>query len=353
MSGNESPVGGQAVIEGVMMRTARGVAIAVRRADGRIVVRSEPYCPITKRIRWLRFPIIRGAVSLFEMLAIGYRALQFSADEATKDAKAAEAQKQGKVASEKEGEEATGMSKLEMAGTMALSLVIAIALFVVVPNLATHYAAILFTGQGDRRLLEEQSPILYNLVSGVIRVAITVGYIAAISLMPDVRRLFQYHGAEHKTVSAYEAGKELTVENVRPFTTLHPRCGTTFIAIVLIVAILVFAVYARILMLVWPEFGTLPFALRKTFLILSHILLMPVIAGVCFELLRLGGKYPNNPLIRILITPGYWFQRLTTKEPDDSMLEVAISALEAAFEPAAEPAERIIEPAQDLQLAAG
>jgi uncharacterized protein YqhQ len=199
---------------------------------------------------------------------------------------------------------------------------------VVVPNLATHFLAKL-TSDG-RVLLEEQKPVYYNLLSGAIRVAIAVGYIWAISLMRDIRRLFQYHGAEHKTVAAFEAGKELTVVNVRPFTRLHARCGTTFIAIVLLVSIVVFAFFAKFVMFVWPEFATLGFAARKAILISGHILIMPIVAGVCYEFLKLGGKYRKNLLLQVFIRPGYWFQGLTTKEPDDSMIEVAIAALKSA-----------------------
>ncbi|MGC8740910.1 MAG: DUF1385 domain-containing protein [Candidatus Sumerlaeaceae bacterium] len=323
-NGRPLMVGGQALIEGVMMRAPHGVAMAVRRPDGSIVVRAEPYRPLAKRSRWLGLPIVRGAVSLIEMLVIGYRALEFSALEASR-------------------EEATTLaatpqetSKRDLIFSLILGVALAIGLFVVLPNLATHFSALPFAGSG-RRLLEEHSPVLYNLISGGIRIAIFVAYVWLISRMPEVSRMFQYHGAEHKTVSAYEAGLPLTVENTRRFSTFHPRCGTTFIAIVLLVAVVVFAVFARILLAVWPAFAELPFAARKAILIAGHILLMPVVAGVCFELLRLGGRYPNNPLAKIFLVPGYWFQRLTTKEPDDSMLAVAIVALEHAFAITEEP----------------
>lgn len=310
-------VGGQALIEGVMMRAPSGVAMAVRRPDGSIVVRSEPYVPVAKRYKWLGIPVLRGAATLIEMLIVGFRALEFSAVESSRSA------------DDTAGAQATS-SKPELLFSILLGLALAIGLFVVIPNLATHFSALPFAGSG-KRLLEEQSPILYNLISGAIRIAIFVVYVWLISRLPEVRRMFQYHGAEHKTVSAYEAGVPLEIPHVRRFSTFHPRCGTTFIAIVLIVAILVFAVFARVLLNIWPSFAALPFALRKTILIVGHILLMPVVAGVCFELLRLGGRFPNNPFVKIFLLPGYWFQRLTTKEPDDSMLEVAIVALQHAF----------------------
>lgn len=311
-------VGGQALIEGVMMRAPQGVAMAVRRPDGSIVVRSEPYVPLAKRCKLLNLPVLRGAVTLIEMLTIGLKALEFSAIESARE--------DGTT----QGDAAKTSSKAELLWSMVLGFALAIALFVVVPNLATHFSALPFAGRGQR-LLEEQSPVLYNLISGAIRVAIFVAYVWLISRMAEVRRMFQYHGAEHKTVSAFEAGVPLDPEHVRQFSTFHPRCGTTFIAIVLLVAIMVFAVFARVLLAVWPGFAELPFAARKAILIVGHVALMPIVAGVCFELLRLGGKFPNNPFVKVFLLPGYWFQRLTTKEPDDSMLEVAIVALQHAF----------------------
>jgi len=328
-------VGGQALIEGVMMRGPQGVAMAVRRPDGSIVVRAEPYSPLAKRMKWLALPVVRGAVSLVEMFLVGLRALEFSATEASRDESAG-------------GDAATPQSsRWELAFSITLGIVLALVLFVVVPNLATHFSALPFLGSG-RRLLEERSPVVYNLISGAIRIAIFIAYVWLISRMPEVHRMFMYHGAEHKTVSAYEAGRELTPENVRPFSTFHPRCGTTFIAIVLIVAIIVFAFFARALLAVWPAFSQLSFGLRKTILITGHVVLMPVVAGVCFELLRLGGRYPKNPLTQVFLVPGYWFQRLTTSEPDDSMLEVAIAALQHALAVAEEPQTVVLPTAAEL-----
>jgi uncharacterized protein YqhQ len=326
-------IGGQAVIEGVMMRGPNGYAISVRRHDGTILTETTPGIPLTRRKKWLNLPILRGAVGLVEMMTIGMKSLEFSANEAEKSDRERAAHEvaraEGREPEAVEHEDKP-LSRLALAATLALSLVIGLTMFVVIPNIATHFLGVLF-GSGDKPLLEEQTPVLYNIVSGFIRLLIVVGYIWAISFLPDVRRLFQYHGAEHKAVSAFEGGRELTVANVQPFTTLHPRCGTTFIAITLIVAVLVFAVFANVLMAVWPGFAQLRFVVRKTLLISGHILIMPLVAGVCFELLRLGGKYGNNIFLKILITPGFWFQRLTTKEPDDSMVEVSISALKSAL----------------------
>lgn len=344
-------VGGQAVLEGVMMRAGGGYAVAVRRADGSITTLVEPYQTWAKRHKLLGLPVLRGAVSLIEMMIIGFKALEFSANEAAKDEEAKEGKAGAKVEDLPDSKTEPPISKLALAGTFALSIGLGILLFVVIPNLATHFAGKLGRETGTA-LLEERAPVIYNLVSGAFRMMLVVGYIWAISLMPDIKRLFQYHGAEHKVVGAHEAGQELTVENVRPVTRRHPRCGTTFIAIVLLVSIVVFAFFAKLLVAIWPEFYEKAFAFRKTVLIVGHILIMPIVAGVCFELLRLGGKYRNNLLLKLLITPGFWFQGLTTREPDDSMIEVAIASLKSAMAIAAEGQVPVEEPAETM-VAAG
>ncbi|MFH0794695.1 MAG: DUF1385 domain-containing protein, partial [bacterium] len=170
-----------------------------------------------------------------------------------------------------------------------------------------------------------------NLISGAFRVMIIVGYVWLISLMKDVRRLFQYHGAEHKVVFAHENNIPLEVENIRPLTTLHPRCGTTFIAIVLLVSVIVFAFLAKAIVAVWPGFAAMSFAFRKPFLILLHILFMPLVAGVSYEVIKLAARHPRNFVLRALVTPGLAFQRITTNEPDDQMIEVAILSLQKAL----------------------
>lgn len=358
MSKNPVTVGGQAVIEGVMMRGPHGYAISVRRADGSIETEAVPHVPLARRRPLFKLPILRGAAGLFEMMAIGYKSLEWSANRAALDdpamqKKAAEKAKKGKEGKQEVKSAQAPLSRMELAGTMAMSVLFGIMLFVVLPNLSTHFLGKANSGPGGLNpFVEEESPVLYNLVSGAIRLTLVVGYIYLISLMKDVQRLFQYHGAEHKAVSAFEAGRELTVANVRPFTRLHPRCGTTFIAITVLVSILVFALFAKLLVAVWPEFYSLSFGVRKTLLILGHILIMPVVAGVCFELLRLGGRFPNNPLLRILITPGFWFQHLTVKEPDDSMIEVAIEALKSAMALPAPATDKVTATSAQQALAA-
>ncbi len=353
-SAQQVTVGGQAVIEGVMMRGANGYAVAVRRADNTIDTDVHPHIPLGRRYPIFKTPVLRGAAGLFEMMAIGMKSLEYSAQQAALDDPAEQEKRRarGETIGHEAAADEPAMSKLALAATMAFSMGFGLFLFVVVPNLAAHFLGYLFTA--DRQpILEENSPLAYNLISGFVRMAIIVGYIWAISLMDDVKRLFRYHGAEHKAVSAFEAGKDLTVDNVRPFTIFHPRCGTTFIAITLMVAILTFAVFARVLIYLWPEFALFSFPARKAMLIFGHILLMPLVAGLCFELLRLGGRFPHNPLLRIIITPGFWFQRLTVKDPDDTMIEVAIVSLKEAVgirEPAL-AAETLAEPEEVPQMA--
>ncbi len=291
-------VGGQAVIEGVMMRAPRSLAIAVRRANGEIVVKRQLVAPLSERYPFVKLPIIRGAVALFQSLVIGIKALNFSANEAM-------------VEEPLEGEKtAQELSSWAMAGTMAVAFAFGIGLFFVLPlyatKLLTQFALI-----GDTNLI-------FNLVDGVIRVIVFLLYIWSISRMKDIRRVFQYHGAEHKSIFAHEAGETLTVENVRRYSRLHPRCGTSFLLIVMLVSIAVFSLIPKL----WP------FYLKAG----SRVVLLPLIAGISYEFLKWGAKHEANPLVRLLIAPGLALQRLTTGEPDDAQLEVAIRSLNEALE---------------------
>ena len=293
-------VGGQAVIEGVMMRAPRSVAIAVRRPNGEIVVRKELMVPLSERFPIVKLPIIRGAVALFSSLIIGIKALNFSANEAmTEDEK------------EKEGVNKEGggeLSSWAMAGTMAVAFGFGICLFFLFPLYLTKLMTPVI---GDNN-------IVFNLVDGVIRVIIFLIYIWGISRMEDIRRVFQYHGAEHKTIFAFEAAEELTIENVRRYSRLHPRCGTSFLLIVMLVSIAVFSLIPKL----WP------FLFKAG----ARIVLLPMIAGISYEFLRWSAKNDTNPLVRMIITPGLALQRLTTGEPDDAQLEVAIRSLDEALE---------------------
>lgn len=285
---NKKPnVGGQAVIEGVMMRGKTHVAVAVRQPDGEISVDVRPVNSISDRYPILKKPFLRGVVSLVESLVMGMKALAYSAQVS--------------------GDEDEKLDSKEMALTIAVSAGVAILLFIVIPTWSMRF----LTGI-------TQDHMALNLAEGVLRMAIFLAYIAAISSMNDIQRVFQYHGAEHKTIYTYEAGLPLKVENVRPFSTLHPRCGTNFLMIVMLISMFIFT------FLGWPSL------LER---IASRIILMPVIAGVSYELIRYAGAHTDNPLVRIAITPGLLLQKLTTRQPDDSQIEVAIASLKAVVPP--------------------
>lgn len=292
-------VGGQAVIEGVMMRAPRAVAIAVRRPDGDIVVKKELAIPLSERFPVVKLPIIRGAVALFTSLIIGIKALNFSANEAmTEEEKDKEGVKEG-------GGE---LSSWAMAGTMTVAFGFGICLFFLFPLYLTKLMTPVI---GDNN-------IIFNLVDGVIRVIVFLAYIWLISRMEDIQRVFQYHGAEHKSIFAFEAGEELTIENVRRYSRLHPRCGTSFLLIVMLVSIAVFSLIPKL----WP------FYLKAG----SRIVLLPMIAGISYEFLKWSASHDNHPLVKMVIAPGLALQRLTTREPDDSQLEVAIRSMNEALE---------------------
>ncbi|KJR95969.1 MAG: membrane protein [Peptococcaceae bacterium BRH_c4a] len=277
--------GGQAVIEGVMMRGPSGRAVAVRLPGGGIAVDEKQVGSITKRYPFLKWPLLRGVVALLESLLIGIEALNYSASKAL-------------------GEEEE-LSKTEIVLTIGFALALAVVLFVIVPTGAAHLLKNLF-----------QSSLAQNLVEGVLRLVVFLLYVVLIGRLEDIKRVFQYHGAEHKVINAYEAGHELTVEKVQRFSTFHPRCGTSFLLIVLVLSIFLFASLGH--QVLWWR-------------ITSRILLLPVLAGISYEALKLSARYAENFLCRLLITPGRWLQALTTGEPDDSQVEVAISAFDAVL----------------------
>lgn len=290
-------VGGQAVIEGVMMRAPRSVAIAVRRPNGEIVVKRELVTPLSERYPIVKLPIIRGAVALFQSLITGIRALNFSANEAM---------------AEEEQQEKSGEGELSfwaIAGAMAVAFGFGIGLFFVLPLYATKLMT--------QFALITDNNIVFNLVDGLVRVVVFLIYIWAISQMKDIRRVFQYHGAEHKSIFAFEAGEKMTVECVRGYSRLHPRCGTSFLLIVMLVSIAVFSLI--------PKFW--PFYLKAC----SRIVLLPLISGISYEFLKWSAKNESNPLVKLIIAPGLALQRLTTGEPDDAQLEVAIRSLDEAL----------------------
>lgn len=277
-------VGGQAVIEGVMMRGNGQVATAVRTPEGKIEVELKPVDSVADRYPFLRKPLLRGVISLYESLALGLKSLSYSAQMA--------------------GEEDEQLSDRELWGTMAVAFLLATVLFVFIPTAAMRF----FHALTD-------SPFYLNIMEGFLRLGIFLVYILSISRMKDIYRVFQYHGAEHKTIHAYENGGPLTVENVQRFSTLHPRCGTAFLLIVMVVSIFVFA------FLGWPDLLTR---------ILSRIVLLPLVAGISYEIIRFAGRSQNS-LVHIAILPGLWLQRITTNQPADDMVEVAIASLVAVL----------------------
>jgi uncharacterized protein YqhQ len=282
-------VGGQAVLEGVMMRGASNWAVAVRKPDGDIAEVHQPIKSPMARHWIFRLPVIRGVVALGESLAIGFRALAISANYAA-------------VTEAKEGEEgeevSTELTRGQLIFAFAIAIGFAVLLFKVSPALITDWIGI--------------KAGWFVIVEGGIRVTIFVLYLSLISLFPDLRRVFQYHAAEHKAINAYEAGEELKPEIVQRYSLIHPRCGTAFLLWVMVIAIFVFAFFGR------PHWY---------WLIATRILLLPLIAGIAYELIRFAGKHQNNRILMSLLAPGMWLQRLTTREPSLDQIEVSIRAL--------------------------
>ena len=278
-------IGGQAVIEGVMMKSPSGWTVAVRDQKGDIHIKKE----VLERLpRFLRLPLLRGVVGLFHALAIGIKAIEFSASKAYT------------------GEDEKPLSPFAMASTIIFAVGIGIGLFIFLPLYLTKLMGLVVSGV-------EKSSFMFNLTDGIIRVLIFLLYVFAIGLWKDMRRIFEYHGAEHKVIHAYEAGRELDVESVRVFSPHHPRCGTSFLLIVMVISILVFSFVPQ----AWPFWGKF----------LSRLILVPLIAGISYELLRLSAKMKENSIIHLMILPGLLLQKLTTREPDDSQIEVAIRAV--------------------------
>jgi uncharacterized protein YqhQ len=302
----DAPIGGQAVLEGVMMRGISTWAVAVRKpsamqileggpnsregAKGEIEVVSEPLVSWTKRHRLLRIPVVRGVVALAESLRIGFRALGISAN--------------AQMPPDAEGKD-QDIGGGAWIGTIAFALLFAVGLFFLLPA-------------GLTNIFSDQIPnsVVFVIIEKLIRITIFLGYLALISRMPDLQRVFEYHGAEHKTISCYEAGEELTPENAQRFSRFHPRCGTSFLLLVMIVAIVVFAPLGK---LDWH------------WLFISRVLGIPIVAGLAFELIKWFGKNRTKRWARVLMWPGIQLQRLTTREPDLSQLAVAIAALEAVL----------------------
>lgn len=292
-------VGGQALIEGVMMRTPHYITMALRRPNGKIHRTERSFNSLTKKYKLLGLPIIRGIVGFFEMLVVGTKALNYSAEVFMEEED---------VTSEKIDSK---LSSWYLGGTILFSLAFAIFLFKFIPLWLTYNIETWIP------VVHEQY-VLFNLIDGVIKISMLVGYIAIISLMPDIKRVFQYHGAEHKSIFTYELDEPLTPEHARKNSRFHPRCGTSFILIVFVISILVYTFVPR-----HPLFFVTLF---------YRILMLPLIAGISYEFLKWSAKHQDVSWIMALSTPGLWLQRLTTKEPDREQLEVGLESLKYGLE---------------------
>ena len=281
-----APIGGQAVLEGVMMRGPSAWALAVRKPDGEIAEVNKPIASLLARHRWLRLPVVRGVIALGESLAIGFRALAISANYAAEE-------------DDGSGEPAKELTRAQILFAFAIAIGFALLLFKVSPALLSNWLPI-------------EGTTWFVIVEGLIRVAIFVAYLGLISLWPDLRRVFEYHAAEHKAINAYEAGDPLEPEVVQRHSLIHVRCGTSFLLYVMVIAIFVFALFGR------PAWY---------WLILTRIAALPLIAGLAYEVIRFAGRHPHNPALRALLAPGLVLQRLTTRQPSLDQIEVSIRAL--------------------------
>jgi len=299
MSKEDIVIGGQAVIEGVMMRSPKFLTIALRRADGGILVKKNPYIALTKRKRWLNIPIVRGAIVLVESLYLGLRALTFSADQAMEE-KVTEATSQADYEIKSMGKAFGTLWPILM---VIVGVSLGMGLFFYLPLIITDFLGV-------------KGGILFNLVDGMVRIGIFLMYIWAIGLWKETRRIFEYHGAEHKSIATFEVGEELTINNARKHTSVHARCGTSFLVVVMIVSIGIFMFLGK------------PTTIAER---LTRFLFIPLIAGISYEIIKIS-SHSGNRLIQLLVKPGLWLQKITTREPDDGQLEVAIMALKESLE---------------------
>ncbi|MFO8015805.1 MAG: DUF1385 domain-containing protein [Candidatus Woesearchaeota archaeon] len=279
--------GGQAIIEGVMMRTRDRLAMAVRKEDGSIKLKERKFVPISDRHKVLGWPFVRGIINLGEMLVVGIKALTYSANEAMDELE-------------------EDITLIQLVVSLVVAIGFALLLFKFVPLLLTQLLT-------NRVSAMQDYYALFNIVDGIIKIGLFAAYIFFISYMEDIHRVFQYHGAEHKTVNCYEAGKKVNVKNARKFSTLHPRCGTSFILIVLVISIFIYSFIPQ-------SFG---FWLK----LLSRIILLPFIAGVAYEILKLSDVMKDSRIFNALLSPGLLIERLAVREPDDKQLEVAVKAM--------------------------
>jgi len=318
-------VGGQAVLEGVMMRGPKSMVIAVRRTDGSIVVKDSEWVPLVERLKFLKWPLLRGATVMVEALVNGMQALSFSADIAMQDEEAAKAEEAGE---EPADEPSSAMTKGAIAVSLTISLLLGMLLFIYIPHGTSAFVFNLVRGLP----LATEAPVnepLFHVLVGIVKMAIFVGYILLIRRMNDIRRVFQYHGAEHKSIHTYEAGEALTVENAKRWPTFHPRCGTSFLVFVIIISI---GVFAGAFPLIEPF---LPAAEGWKLNLLQASIKIPLmipIAGLSYEFIKWAGKRKSSGVMGFLSIPGKLVQKITTIEPDDDQLEVALVSLKRALE---------------------
>ncbi len=287
-------LGGQAVIEGVMIRSLNYNVVSVRK-NKKILTKKEKLKQ--RKTKFYKLPIVRGFYNLVDMLVMGMKSLMWSAEQ--------QLEKDEKI------------SKKEIAFSFIFAILFAVGIFIVLPYIATNFIG----------YYEETRPLLFNLIDGIIRIILFLLYIIIMSLMNDVKIMFQYHGAEHKAIHCYEKGKKLDINNIKKFSTLHPRCGTAFIMIVLVVAILTFSIITPIILYLFPNLANMHVIPRKIILFLIRISLLPLIAGLSYEFLKFSAKYEQKPIMKILIFPGLLMQKITTKKPNKNQIEVAMAAV--------------------------
>lgn len=303
-------IGGQAVLEGVMMKGPKSYALAVRKPNKEIEVKVTDYVSLGERYKILQIPLLRGIVNFLESLYIGMKTLMDSSEyvedeEEAKKESSSKKEDTKKASSDKKEEANKESSTGYLIGTLIVSLVIAVGVFMLLPAFLANFL-----------YKVTESDLLVNLAEGILRLVIFLGYVLVISFMDDIKRTYMYHGAEHKTINCMEAGDDLTVENVKKHTRFHKRCGTSFVFIVMFISIVVFMFVRTDVM--WLR-------------LVSRVLLIPLIAGISYEFIRYAGKH-NNACSNVLSAPGLWVQRLTTREPDDSMIEVAIKSVEGVID---------------------
>lgn len=301
-------VGGQAVIEGVMMRSPHAITIAVRKKDGSIKLKNEKYLTLIQRFKALNLILVRGVVNLFEMMSVGAKAINYSANESLEETPASDN-------TEKMEQKITLISRILEITMFVFSLAIAIflslLLFKGLPLLIATYFSSISNYVQDHY-------IVFNLIDGLFKMIIFLSYIFILTLIPSFKRIFEYHGAEHKSIFAYENKLDLTVENAKKQTRFHPRCGTSFILIVFFISVIVYTFIPK------NDSFWINLSLR--------VAALPLIAGISYEYLKLSAKYAHNAIVKMIIAPGLLFQRLTTREPDESQLEVGLKSLDSALD---------------------